>query len=143
MKEKTVVFIGHSDITGLDTEKLTAKITELINKGYTDFMSGGMGGFDRISAKIVCRLKAEYPQIKNILVIPYLDFNIYDRSIFDEVIFPECLENVPHRAAISKRNEYILSTASAAVCFVRHIMGGAAATREKAMKMGVVMYDLV
>ena len=47
MKEKTVVFIGHSDITGLDTEKLTAKITELINKGYTDFMSGGMGSFDK------------------------------------------------------------------------------------------------
>ena len=106
MKEKTVVFIGHSDISGLDTEKLTAKITELIDQGYTNFMSGGMGGFDRISAKIVSRLKKEYPHIKNILVIPYLDFNIYDRSVFDEVIFPESLENVPHRAAIQKRNEY-------------------------------------
>ncbi|WP_051588925.1 SLOG family protein [Ruminococcus sp. NK3A76] len=126
MKEKTVVFIGHSDITGLDTEKLTAKITELINKGYTDFMSGGMGGFDRVSAKTVYGLKRKYPHIKNILVIPYLDYNIYDRSIFDEVIFPECLENVPHRAAIPKRNEYMISTASAAVCFVRHITGGAA-----------------
>lgn len=57
----TATFIGHSDCFGVSEIQIKEAIKELINKGVTDFMSGGQGGFDRISAKCVYELK------KNIL----------------------------------------------------------------------------
>lgn len=44
--ETTATFIGHNECFGLSAEKLKNAIRELIEKGVTDFLSGGQGGFD-------------------------------------------------------------------------------------------------
>lgn len=143
MKEKTAVFIGHNNTTGLDTKLLRKAITNLIEDGVSIFLSGGMGGFDRISAKVVYDLKKNYPQIKNYLVIPYLSFNIFDQSLFDEIIFPEELECVPYKAAIIRRNKYMINNSCSAVCFVRNSFGGAAKSFEFAEKQGLNITNLI
>lgn len=143
MKEKTAVFIGHNDITGLNTKLLEQTIIDLIQKEITTFISGGMGGFDRTAAKMIYDLKKYYPQIKNYLIIPYLNFNIFDRSLFDEIIFPEKLEIIPHKAAIIVRNRYMIEISGTAICFVQYKVGGAAKSFDYAEKQGLNLINLI
>ena len=55
--ETTATFIGHNECFGLSAEKLKNTIRELIEKGVTDFLSGGQGGFDRLCGRCVYELK--------------------------------------------------------------------------------------
>ena len=91
--ETTATFIGHNECFGLSAEKLKNAIRELIEKGVTDFLSGGQGGFDRLCGRCVYELKKEYPHINNYLVIPYLSFNVYDKKLFNSIIIPTDLKN--------------------------------------------------
>lgn len=137
LKENAAVFIGQSDVFELDIESLTKEITMLIENGITTFYSGGMGGFDRVSSGVVHRLKNTYTHIKNYLVIPYLSFNVFDEKRFDEIIFPEQLEGVPYKAAIPRRNKYMIEQSGTAICFVKHSVGGSAKSLEIAMNKGL------
>lgn len=143
MKEKTAVFIGHNSTVGLDTKLLEQTIINLIEEDITTFLSGGMGGFDRISARIVYNLKKAYPKIKNYLVIPYLNFNIFDKGLFDEIIFPDELEFIPYKAAIPRRNKYMIEHYSTAICFVKNNFGGAAKSFELAKKNRLNIINLI
>ena len=67
--ETTATFIGHNECFGLSAEKLKNTIRELIEKGVTDFLSGGQGGFDRLCGRCVYELKKEYPHINNYLIV--------------------------------------------------------------------------
>ena len=66
--EKSVVFIGHSECYDISLQLLQEKITDCVIEGYTFFMSGGQGSFDRLSATAVYNVKQHFPHIKNILV---------------------------------------------------------------------------
>ena len=124
----TVTFCGHNDIYyDSDIEqKLTTIVEELIVNGATEFLSGGYGAFDILSAKIIKNLQKKYPHIKSILVIPYLDRK-YDTSMYDETIYPP-LENTPPKFAISKRNQWMVQNSETLVAYVRYSWGGAAKT---------------
>ena len=106
--ETTATFIGHNECFGLSAEKLKNTIRELIEKGVTDFLSGGQGGFDRLCGRCVYELKKEYPHINNYLVIPYLSFNVYDKELFDSIIYPDGFEKYNFKSAIPARNRYMM-----------------------------------
>ena len=106
--ETTATFIGHNECFGLSAEKLKNTIRELIKKGVTDFLSGGQGGFDRLCGRCVYELKKEFPHINNYLVIPYLSFNVYDKELFDSIIYPDGFEKYNFKSAIPARNRYMV-----------------------------------
>ena len=135
--EATATFIGHNECYGLSEDKLKEAIRELIEKGVIDFLSGGQGGFDRLCGHCVYELKKEYPHINNYLVIPYLSFNVYDKELFDSIIYPDDFEKYHFKAAIPARNKFIVDNASYAICYVNHGWGGAAKTYERAKKKGL------
>lgn len=141
-RSKTALFIGHSECYGLTRVAVESAIIELIQCGVTDFLSGGQGGFDRLCAGCVHRMQREYPAIKNYLVIPYLTFNVFDKSIFDAVIYPEGFEKYHFKAAIPARNRYMVDNAAYAICYVNHSWGGAAKTYERAVKNGLTIINL-
>ena len=142
MVENAALFIGHSECYGISAEQVEPIIIDLINQGVYIFYSGGQGGFDRLCAGCVYRLKKKYPQIKNYLVIPYLTFSIFDKNIFDEIIYPEGFEKYHFKAAIPARNKYMIDNASTAVCYVNHGWGGAAQTYNKALKKNLKIINL-
>ena len=142
MVENAALFIGHSECYGISAEQVEPIIIDLINQGVYIFYSGGQGGFDRLCAGCVYRLKKKYPQIKNYLVIPYLTFSIFDKNIFDEIIYPEGFEKYHFKAAIPARNKYMIDNASIAVCYVNHGWGGAAQTYRKATKKNLKIINL-
>lgn len=86
-KESTAVFIGNRDCYGVNLESIKSAILYVIHSGITIFLSGGLGYFDEIGAKIVYQLKENYLNVKNILVIPYKNFIIFDKSVFDEIVY--------------------------------------------------------
>lgn len=125
-KEQTATFIGHKECYGVQTEEVQREIEKIIALGVTDFLNGGMGGFDWMCARIVYDLKKSYPQIKNYLVIPYLTFNIAEPKYFDATIYPEGFEKYHFKAAIPARNRYLVDNSTYAICYVTHDWGGAA-----------------
>ncbi len=141
-KEKTATFIGHSQCYNLDKLMLKEKIEILIKNGIETFLSGGMGEFDRIAAHEVHRLKKQYPHIKNKLVIAYLNAKIDDKEIYDEIIFPEGQEFCHYKAAIPKRNRYMVESSAYAICHVTHSWGGAAKTYALAKKSSLKIIDI-
>ena len=141
-KETTATFIGHNECYGVKKSEIIKAIEKLIGEGVTDFISGGQGGFDRLSARCVFELKSKYPFVQNHLVIPYLSFNIFDKSIFDSIIYPEGFEKYHFKAAIPKRNQYLVQNAAYAICYVTHSWGGAAKTYEYACKMRLKIINL-
>lgn len=141
-KETTATFIGHKECYGVKGEDVRTEIVKLIEAGVTDFMSGGMGSFDWMCARIVYELKKAYPQIRNYLVIPYLTFNIAEEKYFDSVVYPEGFEKYHFKSAIPMRNKYLVDNSAYALCYVTHGWGGAAQTYERAKKKGLTIINL-
>lgn len=141
MKNNAATFIGHRECWALDPDRVKAEIEKLVSCGVTEFYNGGMGDFDWMCARLVHELKAKYPNIKNYLVIPYLSFRIRERY-FDEVILPEGLESCHFKAAIPKRNRYLVQQAGYAICYVKYTWGGAAQTYKLAQRQGLVLINL-
>lgn len=77
MKEKTACITGHRRIPAGQTEAITKRLMDtLINcikDGYCYFGVGGAWGFDTIVANLLLHLKATYPYIKLIIVLPCLN----------------------------------------------------------------------
>lgn len=124
-----IAFCGHGDIPPEESadleKKLRQTVIELIKDGAHEFLFGGYGDFDKLSAKTVYGLKDEYPHIKSVLVIPYLDRE-YNMRWYDLSEYPPI--NVPRRFAILKRNEYMVEQADVVVAWVKYGFGGAAKT---------------
>ena len=129
-----VTFCGHSSVPNQTEIKalLLQTIRELIPQGADTFYLGGYGSFDLLAAHAVKDLKSDYPHIRSVLVIPYLDRNI-EMSLYDESVYPP-IENVPKRFAISKRNEWMIDQADIVISGVTHDWGGAATTMKYAQK---------
>lgn len=129
-------------IYGLSKDDVEAALISLIQNGVTEFLSGGQGGFDRLCAGYVDRLKLQYPEIKNYLVIPYLSFRVFEPELFDEIIYPDGFEKYYFKAAIPAGNQYMVDHAAHAVCYVDHGWGGAAKTYEAVVKANLHIINL-
>ena len=119
-------------------------IIETIKNGIETFLNGGQGCFDQICAVIVHRLKKRYPHIKNILVIPYRDFRIFNDSLFDEIIYPfeaHTFSYYTYKSGSPKRNRWLADHSSVAICFV-YRAGDAEKTLEYAKKQKLKIIDL-
>jgi len=138
----TATFIGHRDCFDISKDAIKQKIVELIEHGYSVFTNGAMGNFDLLCAKCVYELKQIYPQIKNIVVIPYLSFKIPFQEYFDEVVYPEGFEKYHFKSAIVKRNRYLVDNATASICYVKYSFGGAIETFKYAEKKGIAIINL-
>ena len=106
--------------------------TELIENGTDEFFLGGYGGFDYLCAAVLRNLKKSYPQIRLILILPYLNSSMITDG-YDETLYPP-LESVPKRFAISRRNEWMVRECDTIVAYVTHGWGGAAKTLEYARR---------
>lgn len=123
-----VAFCGHKNV--YQTERVSQQVKQivssLVEEGADTFLLGGYGSFDSIAAITVRELKKDYPGLRSILVLPYLNRD-YDTSLYDESVYPP-IEDVPKKFAISRRNEWMVEKADVIIAYVDHDWGGAAAT---------------
>lgn len=120
----TVTFCGHRDVSEPETIRawLSETVEGLIREGADRFYLGGYGRFDALAAAVVREQKERHPEIRSVLVLPYLDRE-YDVDLYDESLYPP-LESTPKRFAISKRNEYMINAADCVIAYVVHDFGG-------------------
>ncbi len=105
MKNKTCCLIGHSQISR-DIFALVEGAVErhIIEYGVRDFLVGNYGEFDRLGAAVVKEAKTRFPDVKLYLMLPYLPEKgraLPDREGYDGFLYPEGMEGVPYRWAIS------------------------------------------
>ncbi len=144
--KKVCFFAGHSKIYNMKEifTTLIEKIENLIiNENVTEFRVGNYGSFDSLSAKAVQTLKGKYPNIRLILVIPYLSTKInnnkeYYEKEFDEILVAPLPSNTPKRLGIIKCNEYVVNTSDFLIYYVKNHCTGADRTLEYALRKKLI-----
>lgn len=136
-----VTFCGHRDF--VETAEAENQITMFLEKYARENVrlvcyNGGYGNFDYFAAKCVQRMQEQYSNIRNCLVLPYIDQPFLERieifkNYFDETIYPP-LESVPRKYAIIRRNEWMVDSADIVIAYVTYSWGGAARTLEYAKR---------
>ena len=140
---KFCCFFGHREVTHNIRPKLTAVIEKLITEDdVTEFYIGHQGQFDSMAYSVLKELKAKFPQIRYTVVLAYMPDEHIKELYGEDTLFPDGLENVPKRFAISKRNDWMISHSDDAVCYVWKVTGGAAKFMEKSVKKGLRVIDL-
>ena len=138
-----ITFCGHKDIHDRAAVErwLYDVCRDLILQGAEEFYLGGYGEFDHQSAAVLRELKKTNPQIRLILVLPYLNSSMPTEG-YDETVYPP-LEFVPKRFAISRRNEWMVQECDMVIAYVTHGWGGTAKTLEYAQrkKKRIISYE--
>ena len=122
----TATFFGHKDTPKEIEPTLRSTLIDLIeNKNVNVFYVGNNGNFDTMVRRQLEDLSQTYP-ISYSVVLAYLptEKNKYDD--LTHTIYPEGLETVPKRFAISWRNKWMIQQSDIVVTYVTHNFGGAA-----------------
>jgi len=128
-------FFGHRDCPASIKSKLRDVLIDLIEQKSVDvFYIGNNGSFDRIVTSTLLELKSTYSHISFFTVLAYLPQNNQEQEQIT-TIFPEGIENVPKRFAISWRNRWMIDRSEYVVTYVTHDFGGAAKASEIALRL--------
>lgn len=145
MSENVCCFFGHhdapSDIKPLIREEVARLITE---EGINNYLVGNHGAFDGMVYSVLKEAKSLYPQISFNVVPAYMPGKKEEYDFVEpmDTLYPEGLETVPKRFAISWRNDWMLKQSDIIVCYVKHTMGGSDKFVEKAERQGKRVINL-
>ena len=138
----TATFFGHKDTPKEIEPTLRSTLIDLIeNKNVNLFYVGNNGNFDTMVRHQLEELSQTYP-ISYSVVLAYLptEKNKYDD--LTNTIYPEGLETVPKRFAISWCNKWMIQQSDVVVTYVTHKFGGAAHFKEMAEKLNKHVINL-
>ena len=141
---KTCCFFGHREVTHNIRDKLTSVIEKLITEdSITEFYVGHQGQFDSMVYSVLKELKGKYPHIRYTVVLAYMPDEHIKEVYGEDTLFPDGLESVPKKYAISKRNDWMIWQSGVAVCYVHKITGSAAKFRKKAEKKELMIIEVL
>ena len=138
----TATFFGHKDTPKEIEPTLRSTLIDLIeNKKVNVFYVGNNGNFDTMVRRQLEDLSQLYA-ITYSVVLAYLpkEKNKYDN--LTNTIYPEGLETVPKRFAISWRNKWMIQQSDVVVTYVTHNFGGAAQFNKLAEKLNKYVINL-
>ena len=138
----TVTFFGHKDTPKEIEPTLRTTLVDLIeNHGATEFYVGNNGNFDTMVRRQLENLSQTYPITYNV-VLAYLPTKKSEYDDYTNTIYPEGIETVPKRFAISYRNKWMVEQSDIVVTYVTHTYGGAAQFKELAERQGKMVIEL-
>ena len=135
-------FFGHKDTPKEIEPTLRSTLIDLIeNKNVNVFYVGNNGNFDTMVRRQLEDLSQTYT-ITYHVVLAYLptEKNKYDN--LTNTNYPEGLETVPKRFAISWRNKWMIQQSDIVVTYVTHNFGGAAQFKEMAERLNKHVINL-
>ena len=139
----TCTFFGHRDCPETLKPKLRSTIIDLIENHNVDmFYVGNQGQFDTMVRSTLKKLKQEYPHIDYAVVLAYMPGKPSEYEDYSDTIFPEGLETVHPRYAISWRNNWMLNHSGYVITYITHPYGGAAEYGSLAMQQGKHVLNL-
>ena len=136
-------FFGHRNCPDTIKPKLYEALTDLIvNHSVTMFYVGNQGHFDAIVRSTLRELEKYYPQIDHAVVLAYLPHARDDHIDSSDTMFPEGLESVHPRYAISRRNDWMLRHSDYVITYFTHTWGGAYQYAQKARRQSKNVIDI-
>lgn len=135
-------FFGHKDTPKEIEPTLRSTLIDLIeNKNVAMFYIGNNGKFDTMVRRQLEDLSRTY-SITYSVVLAYLPTkkNKYDN--LTNTIYPEGIETVPKRFAISWRNKWMIQQSDIVVTYVTHALGGASQFKDIAKRKGKFILEL-
>ena len=142
-----VSFFGHRRL--LFDEELDRRIQEMVKelirtKEFVEFYVGRNGDFDVIVASAIKRAQKIGDRSNNALILtlpyPVRDLEYYE-AYYDEIVIPT--EGTAHfKAAITKRNEWMVENSELVIACVQKESGGAYRALRYAEKRGVPVVNL-
>lgn len=138
-------FFGHGNCPDFIAPLLQSTIEKLIlHNSVTMFYVGDHGRFDALVRASLRKLKNKYSQIEYAVVLAYMPKErgfLLDTN-YSDTMFPEGIETVPPRFAISWRNKWMLKQSEYVITYITHSWGGAAQFAELAEKQHKTVYNL-
>ncbi|MBE7040437.1 MAG: DUF1273 domain-containing protein [Ruminococcaceae bacterium] len=148
-RETTCSFTGHRIIRSCRrdalTKQLNSAVRSLIEKGYTDFCSGGALGFDQLAAQTVISLKNEFPHIHLCMVLPCKNQDKYwssgQKEVYRQLV--AAADKIVYTAedydngCMQRRNRFLVDSASCLLAYLEQNRGGTKYTVNYAEKSGI------
>lgn len=141
-RKERCTFFGHRDFKRLEYNDYIKEIFDylIVKKGVSEFLSGGMGNFDRICEGTVRKLKKKYPDIKLKLILTQpgrrsLEIAKRDIELYDEVVIPN-LGGKETKEFVYKRNIYMVDNSGFLVSGIYKKEGGSVKALEYAKNKG-------
>lgn len=149
MRERTCCFTGHRK---LPTEKIEAiikclndEVEKLIDRGVTNFISGGALGFDQIAASLIIAKKEMGHKIRLIFALPCGNQDALwtdaQKGLYhgllgdaDEIVY---VSEVYSRGCMEKRNQYMVEHSGYCICALLHSESGTGQTVRYAQQRGL------
>ena len=144
-------FAGHRDLFLPDAERkiITALDSILESDDEFVFYTGGMGEFDSkcASAFRTVRHRFQEKRLRLVLVLPYMTNRVntdknYFETEYDDVMIPIDLADIYPKAAIRKRNRWMVDRSDILLACVYRDFGGAYDTMKYALHKGVKVINL-
>ena len=135
-------FFGHKDTPLNVKEKLKVAILDLVdNHGVKNFLVGNNGNFDSMAQRVLKEVIRSRDDVTFSIVLSRID----EKALTDNqemTVFPEQLENVLARFAISKRNDWLIKNSDFAITFVKYTCTNAYKLMNKALKRGLFVVNI-
>ena len=136
----TCCFFGHSNCPDNIRQKLREEIVKMVStEERVMFYVGHQGGFDAMVRSVMKELIKEGIDVNYAVVLAYMPGERYEYDSPDsyaDTMYPEGLEKVHPKFAISWRNNWMLSRSDKVLCYVKYRIGGAYQYVEKARRKG-------
>lgn len=138
-------FFGHRDTPKTIEPILQSTLLDLIkNKNVDLFYIGNQGNFDRMVINNLQTLKIKHPNVRYMVVLAYMPKRKAEIGYVSEsdTIYPEAIQTVPPKYAISKRNRWMINHSDYVVTYVKSTIGGAYKCKELAERKGKFVINL-
>ena len=131
---------GHREVFENISKTISSAVRTAAEQGCEIFYTGAMGRFDEMYSSEVRALKKDYPNIKLICVMPYMTNEIntqgdYLYTLYDDILIPTELADVHYKAAITKRNQWIIQRSDLVIVYTKRNYGGAYNAKRYAERM--------
>ncbi len=138
-------FCGHHDTSERIRPLLREKLIQLIEEnGVDNFLIGNNGQFDSMALGVIRELTNQYPKIRYSVVLAYLPIKKEEYSPYseEETLYPDGLETVPQRFAITHRNRWMADCSDFIISYVKKKYGGAYQTLRYAKNKRLKIIEL-
>ena len=145
-----VGFIGHKEVENffnVEQQQIHDNVIKLLDeKEFVEFYIGRNGEFDIMVASVIKGIQRDRGTYNNclILVLPYdvADMDSYE-EYYNEVMIPRELYKVHYKAAIEKRNEWIIDNTDLMIMHVTKEEGNSAKCLKKAQELGREIINII
>jgi uncharacterized phage-like protein YoqJ len=153
-RETTACFSGHRNLSAKKIEKiakrLNAEVDRLIEKGVTNFISGGAVGFDQICASLIVSKKQQGAEIRLIFALPCRNqdekWNDRQKQLYrsllseaNEIIY---VSEEYHPDCMRERNIFMVDNSAYCICALVRDISGTGQTARYATAQGIEVINV-